>query len=255
LLGRRRVVVTTGRRSHARLVRRAVPLPVARAARDGWLLLAPHPDDETLGAGGLIAALAAAGARARVAFLTDGSGSHAGAPGWGRRRIAGVRAGEAAAALRALGHGAAPVSLDWRDASPHPPGSSGFDATVRRLVALCRRERLTRVVTSWSGDPHCDHEAAAALATRVAAELGIRPVFYCVWGWTVPDLDTRLRPWRAHAVPVARWRGRQRRALACHRTQLGGRIVGATDRFVLPRPMRRLVDAAHLVLLESRHAP
>jgi len=245
-----------GRRTHARLVRRARALPVAEAARGGgWLVLAPHPDDEVLGAGGLIAALADAGAGLRVVFVTDGSGSHPDAPGWSARRVAGTRAREAGAALRALGHGARAVQLGWRDAAPPPPGSPAFAAAVRRLVALCRAERLTRVVASWEGDPHCDHQATALLARAVAARLRVRPLFYCVWGWTVPDLDARLRPMRATSLPVARWRGRQRRALACHRTQLGGRIAGAAERFVLPRPMRRLVDAAHLILLEKHHAP
>jgi len=40
------------------------------------LVLAAHPDDETLGAGGLIAASAANGARVEVIIATDGAASH-----------------------------------------------------------------------------------------------------------------------------------------------------------------------------------
>ncbi len=97
--------------------------------------------------------------------------------------------------------------------------------------------------------------AAAALAREVGRRTGIAPRFYGVWAWTVSDLKIRLRAMRAVALPVAAWRGHQRRALACHRTQLGGRIAGAADRFVLPRSMRRLVDATHILLLEPRDAP
>ena len=249
------MVVTPGRRGWHRLLRRARPLSARTAARSGWLILAPHPDDETLGAGGLIAALAALDATMTVAFLTDGSGSHVGAPGWSRNRIAQLRANEATAALHALGHSAPALRLNWRDAAPFERGSPEYTASVRRLVTLCRRRGIRRIVTSWSADPHCDHVAAAALATDVARRLRIRPAFYGVWGWILPDLDRRLAPMRATALPVARWRGAQRRALACHRTQLGGRIVGAAERFVLPRPMRRLVAASHMILLEHRHAP
>jgi LmbE family N-acetylglucosaminyl deacetylase len=224
--------------------------------RDGWLVLAPHPDDEVLGAGGLLAALAARRARVTVAFLTDGSGSHVGAPEWSPRRVAAARATEAAAALRVLGLRAPPVSLGWRDAAPAAPGSPVWEATVRRLVALCRRHRLTRVVASWEADPHCDHEAAAQLARGVARRLARPPLFYAVWGWTLPDLDHQLAGMRATALPVSRWRGQQRRALACHRTQLGGRIDGAAECFTLPVPMRRLVGRSHCILLEeTRHAP
>lgn len=37
------------------------------------LVLAPHPDDETLGCGGLLARAADQGLRPRVAFLTNGA--------------------------------------------------------------------------------------------------------------------------------------------------------------------------------------
>ena len=45
------------------------------------LILAPHPDDESLGCGGLIAACCAAARPPVVAILTDGSQSHPGS-GW-----------------------------------------------------------------------------------------------------------------------------------------------------------------------------
>ncbi|HEX2943304.1 MAG TPA: PIG-L family deacetylase, partial [Rhodopila sp.] len=40
------------------------------------LILAPHPDDESLGCGGLIATAVAAGRAPLVVILTDGAGSH-----------------------------------------------------------------------------------------------------------------------------------------------------------------------------------
>lgn len=247
--------MSPGHAVRRRLLRRARPLAAREAARaGGWLVLAPHPDDETLGAGALIATLSHGGGHVAVAFLTDGAMSHVGAPGWSPRRIAGVRAREAGAALRVLGLRDAPTLLGWRDAAPLTPGTAAWEASVRRLVALCRRRRLRQVVTSWHGDPHCDHEAAAVLARAVAARIGATPLFTCVWGWTRADLDRRAAGLAARALPAGRWRGAQRRALACHRTQLGGRIAGAAQRFVLPRPMRRLVDASHLLLLEDHDA-
>ena len=50
---------------------------VATIAGSGPILvLAPHPDDESLGCGGLIAQACAAGIEVHVAILTDGSMSH-----------------------------------------------------------------------------------------------------------------------------------------------------------------------------------
>jgi LmbE family N-acetylglucosaminyl deacetylase len=249
------MVVIPGWTSHRKLLHRARQLSPAVAARSGgWLILAPHPDDETLGAGGLVAALSDARAHVRVAFLTDGAASHIEAPGWSARRIAGVRAREADAALRQLGLRSAPMMLGWPDGSPCPPQSRAFERTVRHLVARCRREQIRNVVASWEGDPHCDHGAAARVASEVARRLRVRPRFYIVWGWTLRDLDMRLADALVQAMPTGRWRGHQRHALACHRTQLGGRIFGAGQAFVLPRPMRRLVDLPHLLLLEPRNA-
>lgn len=64
------------------------------------LVLAPHPDDETLGCGGLLAQLTEGGAVARVLFLSDGGGALV-----GRRRdeYSTRRRQEAEAAGRQLG--------------------------------------------------------------------------------------------------------------------------------------------------------
>lgn len=237
-----------------RAVLRARTLSLAQASRDNWLVIAPHPDDEALGAGGLIASLAQRGAALKVAFLTDGAGSHVDAPGWSACRVAALRASEARAALRTLGVKEPAVALGWRDATPHARDSRAFARTVRRLVALCRRARVTRVVTTWDGDPHCDHQAAAQVVRAVARSIGVKAMFYCVWGWTRDDVEQALARVQPTVLRAPQHRGAVRRALACHRSQLGGRINGARDRFVLPRAMRRLVDRPFTMLLEERDA-
>jgi LmbE family N-acetylglucosaminyl deacetylase len=73
------------------------------------LVVAPHADDEVLGCGGLLAQLAADGARVRVLFLTDGAAAApAGGKGAGAetgRAYAERRRAESALALAALGAG------------------------------------------------------------------------------------------------------------------------------------------------------
>ena len=44
------------------------------------LVLAPHPDDETLGAGGLIARLRRAGVPVTIVAITDGENAYADTP-------------------------------------------------------------------------------------------------------------------------------------------------------------------------------
>ena len=70
------------------------------------LVLAPHPDDESLGCGGLIAESCARGRDVHVAILTDGTGSHPSSPSYPAPRLRALRQREALAAVEALGLGA-----------------------------------------------------------------------------------------------------------------------------------------------------
>src|SRR6185437_8969291 len=67
------------------------------------LLLAPHPDDETLGGGGLIAECCALGRELHVLVVTDGTGSHAGSRAWRAERLLALREQEARQAVGELG--------------------------------------------------------------------------------------------------------------------------------------------------------
>ncbi|WP_380780493.1 PIG-L deacetylase family protein [Sphingomonas sp. R86520] len=224
------------------------------AAQGPWLILAPHPDDETLGCGALIAAISAEGGIAYTAFVTDGAGSHPDAPGWSRKRIAGLRRTEAAAALHVLNAEPA-LHLDWPDAAPSKPGDPAFERTADRLAAWCRSRGIRQIAVTWDGEPHCDHEAAAALATAVAQRISVGLYQYLVWGWTVPDLASRVRNHRVISIDTRAGRPQQRRAMACHRSQRGGRIVGAAENFRLPKMMLRLLDRPTTLLLEIARAP
>jgi len=88
------------------------------------LVFAPHPDDETLAAGGLIQKLQQRGGRARVVFLTDGDGYVDGVRAWWGKTQPGpedfidygrVRRGEAGDAVRKLGLAAQPLFLGFPD--------------------------------------------------------------------------------------------------------------------------------------------
>ena len=182
-----------------------------------WMILAPHADDETLGCGALIATAARRGKLGCIVILTDGSGSHPHADERSRARLIALRQAEARLAVRRLtgGRDARLVFLDWHDADPFPPVSSGFEASRRHLAALCRRLGIDRIAVTAQHEPHCDHVAASRLA-RAVAETAMRPVSvleYVVWAREPPG-----RGYRAHrTAPVAT--GLRNRALAAHRSQ------------------------------------
>lgn len=182
-----------------------------------WLVLAPHADDETLGAGALITQMAKEGRLAGLVYLTDGSGSHDvanGRAGW----LITTRKREARHAVARLtgAQSRAPLFLGWRDAFPPRGGDRQFKRSCRSLAALCMRLRVDILATTAPQEPHCDHAAAAALA-RAVQTAAARPLIvaeYLVWGLP-PSCRTHIslvtRPMLA---------GARRHALAAHRSQL-----------------------------------
>lgn len=190
-------------------------LPAVDAA--GWesaVVVAAHPDDEVLGAGGTIAALAARGARLRLVALTDGEASHPHeTASIGARRVA-----ETTAALAALGARRAEVI---RLALPDSGLAACEDDVTARLRQLTAGFDIC--LAPWDSDAHPDHEVAGRAAR--AARAGEATLWYPVWmwHWALPD-DHRV-PWHAAVrVPLPRSAAaRKRRAINCFASQLQDR--------------------------------
>lgn len=191
----------------------ARPLHASRYGMARWLVLAPHADDETLGAGALIAETAATGHFAGTVYLTDGAGSHDEGGPW----LARLRRREAMLAGRRLAGTKAPrpVFLDWPDAHPHAPGSDGWHATTRQLAALIRIRRVDAVAVTGAEEPHCDHAAFHALA-RAAIGVARRAVtLFDYRVWTDPSMPSARTTLRTRAMSP----GLRRHALMAHRSQ------------------------------------
>nr|WP_235532750.1 PIG-L family deacetylase [Sphingomonas sp. Leaf412] len=220
----------------------ARPLATSRFAAARWLVLAPHADDETLGAGALVAQAAAVGRLAGIIYLTDGAASHAHGGPW----LARVRRREAALAGRRLGVGVPPLFLHWPDAHPYGPGSAEWRVAVRALAAVLRRRRVDAVAVTGAQEPHCDHAAFHALA-GAAIRAARRPVaLFDYRVWSDPALPPARRTFRTDAMPP----GRRRHALAAHRSQTGPAFGPG---FRLARTAWRMPAADVLHLHEARH--
>lgn len=243
-------MVSAGENAYRTLRLRAAPISAKTLSRLGrWLFLIPHQDDETLGCGGLIHALARMGARPVIAYLTDGTASHRGSPAWPASRLASRRRQEALAALRILGVPQDDVIwLGWHDAEPYEKNSHAWRAQAERLSRLCRSARIRAIASTWDGEPHCDHAAAASLAQGVTGG-AVAHYAYLVWGWTLPDLPRRLARCDLRRLNVSQSRGSRKRALALHRTQTGGMIDDAAEAFRLPPAMAKLTDRDSEILI------
>ena len=214
------------------------------------LILAPHPDDESLGCGGLIAAACAAGRPPLVVILTDGAASHPGSLDYPPPRLARLRQAEALDATARLGLPAERLMfLNFPDAAL-PGDGAAFAAAAARLAALAREQRCGVVIGPWRHDPHCDHEAGALLAQAVAEQAGLPLRSYPVWGWLLPP-DTMLPEirrggWR---LDIAAQLPRKRQAIAAHASQYGALITDSPDGFRLPAALLAVFDRPHEVFI------
>lgn len=124
-----------------------------------YLLVAAHPDDAELGAGGALLALKAQGSRVGVLDLTSGEPTPHGSPE--------IRQSETAAANAIL-------QLDWRGNLGLPNRALVANLESRRQLAGAFRQLRPRILLShyWE-DAHPDHVAASALvdAARFWAKL------------------------------------------------------------------------------------
>ena len=225
------------------------------------LVVAPHPDDESLGCGGLLALLAGAGLSPEVAFVTDGAQSHPNSPSYPPARLQAVREAEALDALHHLGLPAAAAHfLRHPDSGLPIRGTAAFADAVQETAALLRRLRPDTVLVAWRRDPHCDHEGAwhlfRAAVALLDAEEKPRWLEYPVWAWAHASTDRapRASDGQAWRLDVAGVLDRKRAAIDAHRSQLG-LITDDPGGFTLPadflplflRPWELFIepDAAH----------
>ena len=217
------------------------------------LVIAPHADDETLGCGCLLARASALGLRPRVVFLTDGSASHVDSPTWPPSRLAEARRQEALAALSVLGLTAEQAFfMDWPDAAPLDPGSEAYGRSLARLLGWIENLDLRSLWAPRAGEPHCDHEAATALAEDLARRRpGVRRLQYLVWAWedaAIACAGPGEQAWRLLCVGTSALR---RRALDCHRTQTTGLIADAGQAFLIPEALAAVVDRPSEIFIEQ----
>lgn len=205
----------------------------ALGSSDRVLILAPHPDDEVLGCGGIIQEAVAKHLPLRIVFLTYGDNNqwsflvyrkHPVLDPTAVRRMGLIRHDEALVAAQALG--VAPEQLTflgypdfgtmqmwkshWGDRPPfasmltrvtavpypnalHPGAPYTGESILADLTAILREFRPTKAFVSHSGDHMPDH-AALYLFTQVA-----------LW-----DLDGELRPTLyPYLIHFRRWPARR----------------------------------------------
>ncbi|CAB4693242.1 unannotated protein [freshwater metagenome] len=189
------------------------------------VVVSAHPDDESLGGGGLIALASRLGLTVYVVLLTAGESSHPSRDGMTRHALATTRLAEMENALARLAPDAPLVFLGAIDGEV----ATSEDAIAGALADLLGESGPhTMLLAPWRHDGPPDHEAAGRAAAEAARRTGALLVEYPLsfWRHARPDdapwssmrrvdLDDSLREVKAAAI-------------RCHSSQaaaLSGRLL------------------------------
>jgi bacillithiol biosynthesis deacetylase BshB1 len=177
-----------------------------------YLVVAPHPDDAELGAGGAILLLKAQGARVGVLDLTDGEPTPYGSPETRKRET------EAATAV---------LGLDWRGNLGLPNRSLVADLESRaRLAGALRQLRPRVLLAPYWDDAHPDHVAASALvdsarfwAKLTRTDLPGQPCYprRIVYYFSI---HLRIHPRPSFVMDISAHIETKMRAITCYRSQM-----------------------------------
>ncbi|WP_445155515.1 PIG-L family deacetylase [Arthrobacter sp. Hor0625] len=211
-----------------------LPLDAGELAGSAFIVLAAHPDDESLGAGGLMARLHGLGAQVRVLLCTAGEASHPDSPSTTPERLAEVRLREFDGALGGLVPGA-----DWQYLSlPDGKLAAHRDRIVSALheaaAATGQPPQRIVLVAPYRNDGHTDHDTAGAAAAEAAASAGYGLLEYPIWYWLWAGPEDRAwHSWLRLPLQPAEEQAKAR-AMAAHASQVRALSDQPGDEVLLP---------------------
>lgn len=173
-------------------------------------VIAPHPDDETLAAGGIIASQRARGVDVKIVAITDGENAYP-----GQEHLGDLRRQEQNAAVARLDVAGEKII---RFGLPDGGVASQEQELVERLSSIVSAN--THLLAPWRGDFHPDHEACGRAAEVVACSTGATLTRYLFWTWhygtvaSVNGLSLRRFPLTNELLL------RKIEAIRCYRSQL-----------------------------------
>lgn len=186
------------------------------AAYERIIVVAAHPDDETLGAAGLCARAAASGVPVEVVLVTSGEHSHPLSTTHSSGELGDLRRHESRLALDVVAPGAELRHLGLEDGTV----ADHEELVATSVVDLVGNGGSTLLVAPWRHDGHPDHDAAGRAAAAAAHRTDARLLEYPVWAWHWSDPADL--PWAdVRCLPLSEdERALKATALACHATQV-----------------------------------
>lgn len=137
------------------------------------IFLSPHPDDETLGCGGLIADLAKLHWDLKIISITNGEAAYPNISDLAKIRIV-----ELKKSIKILGLSEKNlIGLNLKDGKICEDSACLETSLIQYLSPNCN------LFAPWRKDYHPDHEIVGKIATKLANQLNIKLFYYFIWSW------------------------------------------------------------------------
>lgn len=197
---------------------------IGEIAAEPVLVVAPHPDDETLGCAGAIGLLTERGYTVNILVVSDGTQSHPNSRQYPATALRDLRESETRCAMALLGVEPSHITfLQLPDGAIPNADSPDFPAVVNECHVYLKSVNPKVVFLPWRADPHPDHRAAWQIISAGLQQAMLSPkvMEYPIWDW---DLEQRqllnqdfYHSWRLDISEVV---ALKHQAIAAYRSQI-----------------------------------
>lgn len=190
------------------------------------IFLAPHPDDETLGCGGLIADLAKKCWDIQIISITNGEVAYNDIPS-----LKEIRINELSNSIKQLGLSEKNIlRLNFQDGKIQEENFELEEKLLPYISSGCN------LFAPWEKDYHHDHEAVGRVATKLAQNNNIKLYYYFIWTWHHRDLNNLEKLNLKKYILQETTLKRKIKAIECYQSQLThpSKIPILTNKVLIP---------------------
>lgn len=201
------------------------------------LIASPHPDDETLGCGGLIAHCAMLACPVTVLAMTNGEASHPGDAMW-REKLGEIRRQEQRNALKTLGLSDPDIiPLELPDGGLDHLDQDQHERLHKLILDVIRSRGIRTLFVPAVDDCHADHRVTARLLAKVVLSHPVGYFFsYQIWPPEIRASQVSANE-REYAHDISDLVGLKRSAIHQHRSQLSAVDTAHTEGFRMPETL------------------
>jgi LmbE family N-acetylglucosaminyl deacetylase len=181
------------------------------------VVVAPHPDDEVIGCGGILAAAGERGNPIVLIAVTDGEACYPALEYFTKQQLALIRRAETMEALRRLG--VTPIAIN-RLQLPDGEVEKYQRVLAQQLQHLLHPNDI--VISTWRFDGHGDHDVVGGICAEVAGAIGATLLEVPIWAWHWPaNQQAHVLQMDAKRIALpTRWEMRKKYAMSAYATQV-----------------------------------